>query len=66
MIGGRFVGRVVIVGQQVEKVQRPVKAGDVEAFGRVLEGSRNGHRDQKTILAGLLRLLIEGFANFLK
>jgi len=66
MVGGRLVGRVVVVGQQVEEVQDLVKGSDVEALSGVFERSRNSHRDQQRVLAGLLGLLVEGLTQFLK
>lgn len=65
VVGGWLVGRVVIVRQQVEKVQMLVQRLDVKAFAGVFQRGWNGHCNHQSVLAGILSLGFEGCAHFL-
>ena len=63
MISGGLISRMVIIGEQVEKVQMLVQGCNVEAFSSIFQRCRNGHGNQKSRFAGVFRLLFEGFSH---
>ena len=66
VVGGGLVGRVVVVGKEVEEVKVRVQSPDVEALGGVLQGCGHGHRDQEAVLASALSLVFESNSHFLE
>ena len=64
VVGSWFVRRMIIIGEQVEKVQMLVQGFNIEAFARVLQRGWHRHGYEQSRLARLLGLGLEGLTHF--
>lgn len=66
VIDGRFVRRMVVVGEEIDEIQVFVQSGYIVTFVDVLDAGRHRQREQKSRSSSLRRLPLELLPQFLR